>query len=186
MRAGPLDPANLAWSDVKPTVNYGKEGHLNICGVKLFMDGSYKTSFTSLQLIEKRCIGIVGCRFAVSILRQPFHKRTADNRTRGNAESRAACLEGRLAGGEYIDLQCSNSTHSYKLEHSCYWRQSQQNSFGYFREHGDCRQWQHPEDETTNRTCSNNELGRSGENREVRWSVFCYSLNDKLANLLDH
>ena len=39
MRAGPpLDGTN-EWDKVKPLINYGEHGRLNVRGVKLFMDG---------------------------------------------------------------------------------------------------------------------------------------------------
>lgn len=41
MRAGPsLDDVN-AWNEIKPLIDYGKNGRFNVRGVKLFMDGGF-------------------------------------------------------------------------------------------------------------------------------------------------
>jgi len=39
MRAGPSLDDISGWNEIKPLVDYGKNGKLNVRSVKLFMDG---------------------------------------------------------------------------------------------------------------------------------------------------
>ena len=39
MRAGPPFNDINGWNEIKPLIDYGKNGKLNMRGVKLFMDG---------------------------------------------------------------------------------------------------------------------------------------------------
>ena len=39
MRAGPSNDHVDEWNELKPLINYGENGKLNVRSVKLFMDG---------------------------------------------------------------------------------------------------------------------------------------------------
>jgi len=41
MRAGPSLNDISGWNDIKPLVDYGKNGRFNVRSVKLFLDGKF-------------------------------------------------------------------------------------------------------------------------------------------------
>lgn len=63
MRAGPQLDDIVGWNEIKPLIDYGKNGRLNVRGVKLFMDGKILSMLTLLMLTIYRCFGILGSRY---------------------------------------------------------------------------------------------------------------------------
>lgn len=74
MRAGPSLDDIGSWNNIKPLVDYGKNGRFNVRSVKLFLDGKFLGGIgCSLTLTIYRCFGILGSLFAGTILGQQLN-----------------------------------------------------------------------------------------------------------------
>ena len=67
MRGGPLLEDIGKWDEIKPLIDYGKNGRFNMRSVKLFMDGKLKNDGQSPALTIHRCSWILGCLLAGTI-----------------------------------------------------------------------------------------------------------------------
>lgn len=101
MRAGPTLDDIGKWDEIKPLIDYGKNGRFNMRSVKLFMDGRFENLYHSLVLTVHRCLGILGCLFAGTILGQQLNFRVANNGTRSDARENQTVVAARLASCTY-------------------------------------------------------------------------------------
>lgn len=67
MRAGPSLDDTSGWNEIKPLIDYGRNGRFNVRGVKLFMDGRFKRMLVIRCADDPRCFGILGSFFAGTI-----------------------------------------------------------------------------------------------------------------------
>lgn len=102
MRSGPPAHEPAAWDEVKPIVNYGKGGHLNMRSVKLFMDGLCNKN-DKVPITERR-VGALGSWGAALLSPYSDNKSTRGILTTEPGTMRAIVHNAWEAGWQVVSL----------------------------------------------------------------------------------